>query len=112
MPVHDVRLTGFHDRIAALVPENDAQRAARDRAAQLAEHSLQLNHRHTSTLRVKTIALQSLGREAEAHACAKTLMRREPHLTVERYLATHPAGPYQTGRDWAYALRQAGVPAT
>ena len=77
----------------------------------LAEESLARNKRHTSTLRVRTIALQSLGRGEEAQRSARELLHREPTLTVENYLRTHPAAHYPTGRDWAYALVQAGVPA-
>ena len=36
-PVQDVRLLGFQDRLQALAPQTEGQRAARDRAAQLAE---------------------------------------------------------------------------
>lgn len=37
LPVRDARLLGFHDRLQALAPQTDGQRAARDRAAQLSE---------------------------------------------------------------------------
>lgn len=80
-------------------------------ALELAETSLRRNRRHPSTLRVKTIALQRLGRSAEARASAVELLRVEPDLTVSGYLARHPAATYDTGRDWATALGEAGVPA-
>ena len=37
LPVRDARLLGFQDRLQALAPQTEGQRAARDRAAQLAE---------------------------------------------------------------------------
>ena len=37
VPVRDVRVLGFQDRIQALAPRTEAQRAARDRAAEAAE---------------------------------------------------------------------------
>ena len=81
-----------------------------DGALSLAEHSLQLNRRHTSTLRVRTIALQMLGREADAKVSATELLRHEPTLTVNSYVYNHPAAQYRTGQEWAYALRSAGIP--
>lgn len=97
----------FFDSLAAT-----AQLANRDYAAalELAELSLGANRRHTSTLRVRTIALQSLGRGEEARESAKELCRREPSLTIERYLDKHPAANFRTGTEWALALKEAGVP--
>lgn len=79
-------------------------------ALKMAERSLAQNSRHTSTLRVRTIALQKLGREEEAQEAARVLRRREPTFTVSNYLSRHPAAHYPTGRDWADALEHAGVP--
>ena len=80
-------------------------------ALELAERSMARNRRHPSTLRVRTIALQRLGRTAEARRAATELMRLEPDLTERSYLARHPAAEFGTGRDWARALREAGIPA-
>ncbi|XWN30452.1 MAG: hypothetical protein ROR55_23675 [Devosia sp.] len=79
-------------------------------ALSLADQSLTANRRHTSTLRVRTIALQMMGREDEAREAANELLAREPNLTVEAYTRTHPAKNYRTGKDWARALKHAGVP--
>lgn len=81
-----------------------------ENALRMAERSLAQNSRHTSTLRVRTIALQKLGREEEAQEAARVLTRREPSFTVSNYLRRHPAAHYPTGRDWADALEHAGVP--
>ena len=80
-------------------------------ALALADQSLSRNRRHTSTLRSRIVALQCLGRDEEAREAARELVRLEPNLTGENYLRTHPAAHYPTGRDWAYALVQAGLPA-
>ncbi len=79
-------------------------------ALELADLSLKANRRHTSTLRVRTIALQRLGRTEDARATAGELLRMEPTLTIDGYLSKHPAAGFETGRDWADALRGAGVP--
>ncbi|WP_282604465.1 hypothetical protein [Pelagibius sp. Alg239-R121] len=79
-------------------------------ALELANRSFKANRRHISTLRVRTIALQSLGRTEEALTSAVELVRLQPSLTVEGYLKDHPAALFATGREWAEALRKSGVP--
>ena len=75
-----------------------------------AERSLKANRSHTSTIRVAAIASWRLGRHDAARANAGRLLELEPNLTIKRYLARSPAAPFRTGKDWADALRQAGVP--
>jgi TolB-like protein len=79
-------------------------------ALRLAELSISQNKYHTSTLRVRTIALQSMGETAKAAESARELLEREPNLTIGTYLHKHPAARFQTGKDWAKALKGAGVP--
>lgn len=81
-----------------------------EKALDLANRSMAGNRRHPSTLRVRTIALQRLGRMEEAREAAGELMRLEPDLTVTGYLMRHPAAAFETGRDWSAALGEAGVP--
>jgi TolB-like protein len=81
-----------------------------EKALDLANRSMVGNRRHPSTLRVRTIALQRLGRIEEARVAAGELMRQEPDLTVTGYLMRHPAAAFETGRDWSAALGEAGVP--
>ncbi|MEM8755161.1 MAG: tetratricopeptide repeat protein, partial [Pseudomonadota bacterium] len=78
-------------------------------ALHLADRSYRANPNHNSTLRVRTIALHSLGRLEEARASAFELERREPNLTIDGYLANHPAGAYETGQKWARALSDSGI---
>jgi adenylate cyclase len=75
-----------------------------------ANSSLRANRTHTSTWRVATIAMWRLGRHDEARDVARRLLTLEPGLTIERYLARSPAAPFDTGKNWSEALRQAGVP--
>ena len=79
-------------------------------ALECAERSLRANRSHTSTLRVATIAAWRTGRHDVARAKAQRLLELEPNLTIRGYLSRSPAAPFVTGRDWADALRQAGVP--
>jgi tetratricopeptide (TPR) repeat protein len=97
----------FYDSLAAT-----ACVAARqyDRALELAQRSLRANRKHTSTLRVMTVAQWYLGRSEDARRTAQELLRLQPTLTVSKWLSQTPAAPYPIGREAAEALRQAGVP--
>lgn len=79
-------------------------------ALRLAERARAANGRHISALRARTIALQALGREAEAAGAARELMQRQPGIDVRGYLDRHPAADFRTGREWAAMLLAAGVP--
>jgi tetratricopeptide (TPR) repeat protein len=97
----------FYDSLSAT-----AYVAARqyDRAVDLAQRSLRANRKHTSTLRVLTVAQWQLGRCEEARRTAEDLLKLEPGLTVSGWLSRSPAAPYPIGQEAAEALRQAGVP--
>lgn len=79
-------------------------------ALKFAERSLKANQRHTSSHRVKVIALESMGRGREAAHAASTLVRLEPNLTIKNYLEAHPSGDSPLTRQWSEALKSAGVP--
>lgn len=81
-----------------------------ENALRLAERSLAANRRHTSTLRVRTVSLEMLGRHEDARQSAADLLRVDPDFTIEQYLSQHPAAMFATGRSWAKALAAAGVP--
>jgi TolB-like protein/Tfp pilus assembly protein PilF len=97
----------FYDSLAAT-----AHLAAHDfeRALKLAERSLRANRTHTSTLRAMAIAQWGLGRHHEARATMQDLLALEPTLTVGRWRARSPAAGFEIGREWAEALREAGLP--
>jgi adenylate cyclase len=76
----------------------------------LAQRSLRANRTHTSTLRSLAVAQWELGLEEEARKTVQELRRLEPTLTVASYLERTPAAPYRTGKEWANALRKAGLP--
>ncbi|MFD2205916.1 hypothetical protein [Kiloniella antarctica] len=78
----------------------------------LVESSLRENKSHTSSLRAKIVALQGLGRNQEANDTAIKLLNLEPNLTITGYLEKHPAAGFKTGQEWAYALKEAGIPET
>jgi class 3 adenylate cyclase len=97
----------FYDSLAATA----ALSAGRfDRAIELAQRSLRSNRMHTSTLRAMAISQQLAGRREDAQKTVADLMKIEPTLTIESYLKRHPAADYETGKIWARALGDAGVP--
>ena len=79
-------------------------------AHDLARQSLRANRAHTSTLRVLTVAQWQLGQEDEARETAKTLLEKEPGLTVSGYLRRTPSASFKVGRMIADILKKAGVP--
>ncbi|MBM7068426.1 tetratricopeptide repeat protein [Actibacterium sp. 188UL27-1] len=91
---------------AAALSNND-----NEQALEMANRSLRANRRHTSTMRARTVALHRLGRMEEARQSADELLRAEPTLTVSSYLSQHPAAFFESGRSWAIALKEAGIPA-
>lgn len=96
----------FYDSMSASAYLADGNYA---KALELADRSLAWNERHTSTLRVKIVALDRLGRTPEATASAGDLQRRQPNFTVRAYLETHPAADYEIGRRMAESLLRAGI---
>lgn len=97
----------FYDSLASTA----ALSAGRyERAIELAQRSLRSNRMHTSTLRAMAISQQLSGRSEDAQKTVTDLMKIEPTLTVENYLKRHPAADYETGKTWARALGDAGVP--
>lgn len=97
----------FYDSLAATA----ALSAGRyDRAIELAQRSLRSNRMHASTLRAMAIAQWLYGRHEDARKTVTQLMKIEPTLSVETYLKRHPAADYETGKVWAEALGNAGVP--
>jgi len=81
-----------------------------DRALTLADSALSRNPRHFSAHRTKIIALHGSNKHAEANLAAAELKRRDPDFTVSSYLRSHPAAGYETGRLWATALKESGIP--
>jgi adenylate cyclase len=97
----------FYDSLAATA----ALSAGRyDRAIELAQRSLRSNRMHTSTLRAMAIAQWLSGQQDDARKTIAELLRIEPTLTVVNYLSRHPAADFETGKTWARALGEAGVP--
>jgi adenylate cyclase len=97
----------FYDSLSA-----SACIAARDYGAalELARRSLRANRKHTSTLRVMSVAQWHLGLRKEARLTAKELLKLEPTLTVSRWLKRAPSAPYKVGQEFARVLRKVGVP--
>lgn len=81
-----------------------------DRAIELAQRSLRSNRMHTSTLRAMAIAQWLSGKHEDAKNTVAELLKIEPTLSVDNYLRRHPAADYETGKIWAEALGNAGVP--
>ena len=83
-----------------------------ERALARALQALKGNRLHSSTLRVIAIAQVRLGRFDDARRTLGMLRELEPDLTVRRYLERFPSGARETGRQWAQALHEAGLPAS
>ena len=97
----------FYDSLAATAHLSSHQF---DRALKLAKRSLKANRTHTSTLRAMAIAQWWLGLHTEARETVQGLLKLEPALTIRDYRERSPSTGFQTGSEWAEALRQAGVP--
>ncbi|MEJ6395550.1 hypothetical protein V8J82_19985 [Gymnodinialimonas sp. 2305UL16-5] len=80
------------------------------RSEDLAMESLRLNRTHTSTLRVLAVAQQKQGKTGQAKETVSQLLRLQPELRVSHWLKSSPSAGYNTGKKFAEALRDAGVP--
>jgi len=97
----------FYDSLAATAA---ASAGRYERALELAQRSLKANRKHTSTLRVMTVAQWLLGQRDEARKTVQELLRLQPTMTVSGWLKSSPAASYEIGRKAAEVWRQAGVP--
>lgn len=98
----------FYDALAASA-ELAAQRY--DRAIVLARRSLRANRMHASTFRVLAVSQWLSGQHEEAGTTVAELMRIQPQLSVGGWLRSAPSADYPIGKQFAEALRGAGVPA-
>ncbi len=80
------------------------------RVIELATASLRSNRSHTSTYRALAVAQTLCGDILEAKKTAQQLLLLEPGFTVTQFLQRSPAGNQPQGRQYADALRLAGVP--
>jgi TolB-like protein/class 3 adenylate cyclase/tetratricopeptide (TPR) repeat protein len=97
----------FYDSLAATA----ALSAKRyELAIELAKKSMRANRVHSSTLRVLTIAQVQIGHTNDAMQTMGLLRALDPTLTVTSYQHRNPSAPYATGKEWATALRVAGLP--
>ena len=79
------------------------------RALDLAEHSLQSNDRHCSTLRAKIVAQNNLGQLEAAQKTAQQLIRLQPNFTIVTYRQQHPAATSKVGHRAIKAMQEAGI---
>lgn len=97
----------FYESLAATAAHSAGQYS---RAIDLAKQSLRANRYHPSTLRAMAIAQSRAGLMEDARNTVKELLKIEPNLTVRSYLRDNPGGAFEIGKDWAEALRRAGLP--
>lgn len=97
----------FFDSLAASVHLSAANYGM---AIDFAKRSLRANCTHVSTHRALTIAQVLAGQTEQARESAARLIKLDPGLTVSGYLQRSPGVQFGIGRDFAYALREAGVP--
>jgi adenylate cyclase len=80
----------FYDSLAATAA---AAAGKYERSLELAQRSLKANRKHTSTLRVMTVAQWLLGQHDEARKTVQELLRLQPTMTVNGWLKSSPAAP-------------------
>jgi adenylate cyclase len=97
----------FFDSLAASVHLSAANYGM---AIEFAKRSLRANCTHVSTHRALTIAQVLAGQGEQARESALRLRKLDPGLTVSGYLQRSPGVQFGIGRDFAYALREAGIP--
>ncbi len=97
----------FYDSLAATAAMSAGQY---ERAIELAQRSLRANRTHTSTLRALAIAQVRSGQVEAGRTTVEQLRKLEPGLTASIYLKRNPSGAFATGKVWADALVQAGLP--
>ncbi|MBY6059195.1 transcriptional regulator [Leisingera daeponensis] len=120
MPDEAVQMTDAARRLTPLGPQCyyfDALSAlanlsARNygRAIELADRSLEAKRSFPVPLRSKAIALQMSGQDAEARSTVQKLLEAAPEFCLSQFQRDNPAAMSPAGREWASALRQAGVP--
>ncbi|SMX30473.1 Transcriptional activator CadC [Pelagimonas phthalicica] len=81
-----------------------------EKAEEYARASLRLNRTHLSSLRMLAVAQQKSGKYEAARETVADLMRLQPGLRVNSWLKSSPSADFETGRRFAQALRDAGVP--
>jgi DNA-binding SARP family transcriptional activator/TolB-like protein len=81
-----------------------------ERAIQSATRSLRVDRLHASSLRALAVAQFLSGLTHEAKQTVAALLRVDPTMTVSKYLSSHPAGEFATGKLWAKTLGRAGLP--
>ncbi|MFQ1702264.1 winged helix-turn-helix domain-containing tetratricopeptide repeat protein [Loktanella agnita] len=91
---------------AWLTPEDNGY----EKAEHYAKASLRLNRGHTSSLRMLAVAQQLSGKVEAARETVAELMQLQPDLRVSNWLKSSPSADYNTGRVFAQAMRDAGVP--
>lgn len=97
----------FYDSLAASAAVSAGKY---DRAIELAQRSLRANRTHTSTYRALAIAQAMSEQTSEARATVSKLLALESTFTVTKFIERSPSSRYPIGKDYADALRRAGVP--
>ncbi|GGX55349.1 hypothetical protein GCM10007385_24850 [Tateyamaria omphalii] len=93
-----------HAAGASLAADNN------EHALELTEQSLRYNRSHAPTLRVKTVAQVRLGDVQSARETASELLRVQPTLRTNEWLANSPSGQFDIGTSFARDMQLAGIP--
>lgn len=81
-----------------------------ERAVECGLRSIAQNRTFTATYKLLVLALMLAGREVEAKAHLRQLLKLEPELTVERYRQRFPGSAGPMGQIYCDALARAGLP--
>ena len=79
-------------------------------ALAMAERSLSSNLLHSSSHRVRVLALHGMGQGDAARAAAKEFLQVDPAFRVGKWLELSPLRHIKSGKDYANALRDSGLP--
>lgn len=79
-------------------------------AFRLADSAFGKNNRHLSSLRIKIFAAYHAGKDESLRGLGLQLMQRQPDLTINSYMRTHPSATSAMGERMKSALTAAGIP--
>jgi TolB-like protein/tetratricopeptide (TPR) repeat protein len=79
-------------------------------AFSLADSAFRKNDRHLSSLRIKIFAAHYAGKDALVPELGRQLLQRQPDMTIDAYMRSHPSAGSAMGERMRHALTAANIP--